>query len=247
MRILVLVLGARAAPYPFLTRVIRKTWASVDVPGTEVLFYRGGDKARAGLRCVDLPVPDDLPNVGRKTLACFEHVLERLPFDVLFRTNCSSYVDLRNLRSYAAAHARPERFYAGGVSMHEGVPFASGSGYFLSRDLVELVVAQQASWDHGVLDDVALGALLVANGIRLEPAPRRDYGSRGEVRDVDTSQFHFRCRTDSWRRLGDARIMVTLHRAFCEARGERVALDLRAFTALEHLGRRGRSLVAGVL
>ena len=236
------MLGAGIAPYPFLMRVIRRTWASVDVPETDVLFYRGGSRASVAPRCVVLPVADDLPNVGRKTIACFEHVLARDPFDVIFRTNCSSYVDLPNLRSYASTHARLARFYAGSLATHEGVPFASGSGYFLSRDLVELVVAHQASWDHGVLDDVALAALLSRHGIRPEPAPRRDHGGRGEEPPVDTSQFHFRCRTDTWGRLGDARLMVELHRAFCDARGEPVPLDLRAAAALERLGRRALAL-----
>ncbi|HZT15300.1 MAG TPA: hypothetical protein VFA19_05080 [Gaiellaceae bacterium] len=237
MRILVLVLGARVAPYPLLMRVIERTWASVDVAETEVLFYRGGSATRLRGRHLELPVGDDLPNVGRKTLACFDHVLEHRRFDVVFRTNCSSYVDLPNLRRFADATGRVDAYYAGSVAMHEGSPFASGSGYFLSRDLVQRVVSARSEWNHAVLDDVALGAQLARFGVSPEPLPRRDYRHLGEVVDVDTTQFHFRCRTDSWRRLEDARIMIALHRAFCDARGVPAPAELRALGAAERLAR----------
>ena len=218
-----------------LRQVIERTWASVEVEETSVVFYEGGSKLRSSERRLFLPVRDDLPNVGRKTLACFEHVLERKEFDVVFRTNCSSYVDLPNLRRFVDGHARDQRFYAGSIRLHDGIAFASGSGYFLSRDLVELVVALRDGWDHSLLDDVALGALLAQQGIAPGPAPRRDYRSPAEVGTVDTEQFHFRCRTDSRGRLGDARIMVALHRAFCDARGRRVPATIRAVERAERL------------
>lgn len=246
MKILVLVLGARAAPYPFLMRVIRRTWASVEVPETEVLFYRGAGPAALQGRLLTLPTADDLASVGIKTVACFEYVLEHRAFDVIFRTNCSSYVDLPNLRAFATAHARPERFYAGSVSAHEGVPFASGSGYFLSRDLVELVVHQQETWNHAVLDDVALGAVLARNGIEPMPAPRRDYRRPEEVHDVDTTQHLFRCRTYTWQRIGDAEIMVALHGAFSESRGREMTADLRLVASFGDLVRRTSSLIRDV-
>lgn len=212
-------------------RVIERTWASVEVPGVETLFYLGGSATTTRGRRLTLPEPDDLANVGKKTLACFEHVLEHRRFDVVFRTNCSSYVDLPNLRSYVDAHARPARYYAGVIGLDGATRFASGSGYFLSRDLVELVVCERAVWDHSRLDDVALGALLARGGVEPEPAPRLDYRQRENVRDVDTSQFHFRCRTASRWRLGDVAAMVALHRVFCEARGCRLRLDARTFDA----------------
>jgi hypothetical protein len=228
---LVLVLATHARPYPRLVKTIKRTWASVPAPGVEILFYYGGRSLKADGPDLQLPVPDDLPNVGRKTIAAFEHVLASRDFDLIFRTNCSSYVDLPNLQEFVRAR-RPDRgFYCGTVEGHEQIPFASGSGYFLSRDLMELVVREKKSWNHALLDDVALGELLHDHGVEPVPAPRRDYRSPGEVRDVDTSQFHFRCRTDSWRRIDDDRIMLALHAAFARARGlpePRQDLALRA-------------------
>jgi hypothetical protein len=246
LRILVLVLGARVVPYPTLMRAIRRTWASVEVPEIETLFYYGGPALRFDGRNLALPVADDLPSVGLKTLACFKHVLADLQFDLVFRTNCSSYVDLPNLRDFALDHARDRGFYCGVVRAHDSVSFASGSGYFLSRDLVELVVERQEAWDHTVLDDVALGRLLARSGVHPEPAPRRDYRSFAELTDVDTSQFHFRCKTDSWRRLEDVRMMVELQRAFRRSRGLPAPKQEPALRALGWLGGQTARLVARV-
>lgn len=218
MRTLVLVLGTRVRPYPMLIRAAEATWASATVPGVEVVFYFGGDGQRMAGRRLTLPVPDDFAHIGEKTIACFEYLLEHREFDLVFRTNCSSYVDLTNLSRYAAAHAQARTFYAGALSTHAGVAFASGSGYFLSRDLVELVVRERDAWNHELLDDVALGLLLSTAGRRPVAAPRVDYATPRDVVDVDVSQFHFRCKTSSRARLDDVEIMVRLHRAFARAR-----------------------------
>lgn len=234
MTTLVLVLASHARPYPRLVRTIKRTWASVRVAGIETLFYYGGGALKVDGSDVQLPVPDDLANVGRKTVALFEHLLASREFDLVFRTNCSSYVDLPNLQEFVHARRPGARFYCGTVERHGDVEFASGSGYFLSRDLVQLAVLQRDGWDHSLLDDVALGEVMGRNGVVPVPAPRRDYRSSREVTDVDTSQFHFRCRTESWRRLDDDRTMVKLHAAFAEARGlpaPREDLALRALGA----------------
>jgi len=219
VRVLVLVLGARVAPYPALIRTIRETWASVAVDGVETIFYYGGDALRFDGDELVLPVSGGALDIGRKTIACFDWALANRDFDLVYRTNCSSYIDLPNLFGYALEHGGGQRFYSGLIGTFEQLPFASGSGYFVSRDLVELVVQEKTAWRHELLDDVALADLLARSGVGPKPAPRVDYRSAGEVVHVDTSQFHFRCRTASWRRREDARIIRRLHHAFCEARG----------------------------
>jgi hypothetical protein len=216
MRVLVLVLACRAAPYPMLIETIRETWA---VGSEDVIFYYGdADEERLDGADLCLPVPDDLQHVGEKTLAAFEWVLAHREFDVVFRTNCSSYVDLRNLRRFVDAHAGGNGFYAGHLGMHGETCFASGAGYFLSRDLVERAVELHDEWDHAQLDDVALARVLARDGVRPVAAPRRHYESVSEVRDVDVTQFHFRCRTASPRREEDATLIRALHREFERSR-----------------------------
>jgi hypothetical protein len=222
---LVLVLATRRPPFPELVDVAKRTWASVDVDEVGVLFYYGGGD-RFALEGGDLTVPvaDDLPNVGRKTLACFEYVLERMEFDLIFRTNCSTYIDLLNLQRYVKEHAEPTRFYAGKGASVDGIDFATGTGIFLSRDLVGLLVEEQASWDHTYLDDVAIAKVLRAHAIERRYAPRVMYTRVRDARRVDTSEFHFRCKTaatESASRAGDVEIMARIHDAFVKARDGR--------------------------
>jgi hypothetical protein len=220
-----------------LARAAEATWASVAVPDVDVLFYFGGRRSRTDGRSLQLPVPDGFAHIGEKTIACFEHALANSDFDLVFRTNCSSYVDLPNMRKFLVEHARKEGFYAGVLDAHDSVPFASGSGYFLSRDLVETVVRDRHAWDHSLLDDVALGLVLAKAGIVPVATPRVDYASPLDVIDVDTSQFHFRCKTLSPRRLDDVEIMLRLHRVFCQARGWRPPRVLSLDWRLGQVGR----------
>lgn len=237
-RILVLVLGARARPYPLLARTIEFTWARPRTDGVDVLVYTGGTRLRRRGLHVELPVSDAYEDIGAKTLAAFAHVLEHDRFDLLFRTNSSSYVDLTNLRAYAAEHASRGRFYAGVVAAHEGIAFASGSGYFLSRDLVESVVARRAEWDHTLPDDVALAAVLAKEGIEPGRAPRVEYRDSRAIEEVDTTQYHFRVKTRSRLRVDDVEAMLALHRAFCHARRERFPLRLTLARSFIRWGRR---------
>lgn len=230
MKILVLVLATRAWPYPILIRTIERTWASVAVDGISTLFYYGGDHLEQRGRHLYLPETDSLP-AGRKTIACFEHVLASYDFDVVYRTNASSYVDLPNLRAFAYEHAHRELFYCGTRGMFGELPFASGSGYFLSKDLVRLAVERQQELDESLPDDISLAALLREAGVEVVDAPRVNYTSARELGDVDTSQFLFRCKTESPWRIGDVRIMLTLHQAFVRARGGRYRSPLLIVTS----------------
>jgi hypothetical protein len=220
VRILVLVLAARPWPYPILIRTIERTWASVDVDGISTLSYFGGNRLEESGRRLYLPVTDALP-AGRKTIACFEHVLANHDFELVFRTNASSYVDLPNLHAFAAEHARSSGFYCGRRAMYGELPFASGAGFFLSKDLVRLAVERQHELDHSLPDDISLALLLHGAGVEVVDAPRVTYESARDVDEIDTSQFLFRCKTGSPWRIGDIRLMLTLHQAFVRLRGGR--------------------------
>lgn len=230
MKTVVLVLATRVEPFPTLIETIKRTWAAAPVDDVDVLFYFGGDRLSLRGRDLSLSVGDDLSNVGRKTLACFEYLLEHVEFDLVFRTNCSTYVDLPNLRRYIEDNAEPARFYAGKGASVDSIDFATGTGYFLSRDLVQLVVEKQAAWDHSYLDDVALGKLLHEYGVERRFAPRVVYERRRDARKVDVSAFHFRCKTaptGSGSRSNDVEIMLKVHEAFRRARTQSAA-DERA-------------------
>jgi hypothetical protein len=266
MKILVAVLGATAPPYPDLIRTQKRTWAARDVEGVDVVFYYGADALARSGRDIFVPASDAYWDVGPKTIAFFDYALAELDFDLVFRTNCSTYVDLPNLRAWALQHARLERFYAGPIvtltpaqvamvrrrgtaetppaASERGCTHAAGMGYFLSRDLVQRAVDLRGRWDHSFVDDHALGLVLAAEGFSPEEVPRVVLQTPWAPSSIDTSAFLFRCRTpSSWRR-GDIDLMLNVDAAFAEARGERVerwyTATRRAKLAARALARRGR-------
>jgi hypothetical protein len=230
-RTVVLVLGALVPPYPALVRTLKRTWAARDVADVDVLFYFGGSKLARHGRDLFLPVSDSYWDAGRKTLRAFEYVLDRCEFDFVFRTNCSTYVDLPNLRTHVQGY-EPGSIYAGAADRQSVVDNACGKreyfhlaygfGYLLSRDLVELTVRRQNEWDHSLTDDFALGRLLTRNGVRATLLPHDVVNDLRAARTVDTSRFLFRCKTDSSNRRGDIDVLLEIDKRFSFARGEAV-------------------------
>src|SRR6185295_16104042 len=102
-----ILIGVLAVEQPVYQRLVeeglRKTWPR-DVGGdVEILYYYGGRATTTvdGDR-VFFPTAEGVFNVAGKTALFFRHVLEHRTFDYLFRTNCSSYVDIPNLRRFLA-------------------------------------------------------------------------------------------------------------------------------------------------
>jgi hypothetical protein len=233
MRILVAVLGTRGWVYSTLIKTIKRTWATADIEDIETVFYYGGDVFETVGADVFLPADDDLWHVGQKTRAFFSWALENREFDLLYRTNASTYLDLRNLREYAQAHVSLERFYSGVIGTHQGVSFASGAGYFLSRDLVTLAAA--AEWNHRSKDDWSLGELLNQHHVYPTAAPRCTIERQSDLSRFDVSMFNFRCKTQTTLRQGDVQLMLAVHRRFCEARGIAVPWSLSAHYAMSRI------------
>ena len=124
-------------------------------------------------------VPESYFNVGAKMLAAFRHVFATEDFDYLYRTNTSSYVNRRLLSDYASLLPR-ERFYGGYLGEVDGIPFASGTGALLSRDLVRAAIEDRV-WDYDAIDDVALGRCMRRAGASARLIPRIDGSSQLRV------------------------------------------------------------------
>ena len=136
--------------------------------------------------------------IGLKTLAAFEYVLSQYQFDFLYRTNISSYIDLDGLFEFAISLPQDD-VYAGPLAKHNGIDFASGSGYFLSRSLLARILDSSDTWNHLEIDDVALGQV-VSNlgGVKRVNIKRIDFSDAHQVEKMDSdlfnSVFHYRCK-----------------------------------------------------
>ena len=196
-KILIVVLSFDKEPYVTLENTIRNTWAFEKPKGVEVIYYYGNSKEDKLIGDkLFLNAPEGLRNVGYKTLKMYQYVYENFNFDYVYRTNSSSYIDINKLQSFVRDKPM-EKFYCGVIGRGvKGINFASGSGYFISKDLIEVVLKNKSKWQHGYIDDVALGLLL--NNYKIYPGSRFDVNN---IENIDINHYHYRVKTPGNRQI----------------------------------------------
>ena len=209
-KILISILTFDRQPYIDIEKAIRETWGSQGDEDIEIIYYYGGSEE---IKLIDdklfLNTPEGLYNIGRKTLKMYDFILKNFQFDYLFRTNSSSYIDIKKLKEFIKD--KPDtKFYSGVIGNHNGINFASGSGYFLSKDLVKLVSNNQNRWNHRFIDDVSLSKILHNFKIKIFPGKRGNL-INNNTSNIDLSHYHYRVKTPVNRR-GDIKKMNILHK-----------------------------------
>ena len=140
---------------------------------------------------------DGYPNLAKKTLLAFEHAVRNFEFDYLFRTNTSSFVDLKKLSQFVKNNSRNLNYSGVVLDVIEGDTIASGAGFFLSRKNIELILQNDDKFDSSLPDDVAIARILKKFNISPKSLPRRDLKSIPKPNTVfEGSDFHYRCRLD---------------------------------------------------
>jgi len=232
MRIITLVLSFRQEPWDYIEdEGIRKTWAK---DAEDVLYYYGGSfpgvgegafSHREGDRLF-FNIPEGSENIALKTKAAFEYLLENEQFDYIYRTNTSSYINMGLMRKVGEALHLARAPYAGVPKKgkcyynaeREHLIYASGSGYFLSREAVSAITHnQEQTWGEGRPDDVTVGVL--ARGHRLPLTALNRYDCVGFDGSVDYEElglacedvYHFRCKNTKGNRKRDVDLMHRIH------------------------------------
>lgn len=212
-----------------LERSIKQTWAAKTHPDIKIIFYTDNQrnlirKKSPHLKGNDLILPckDGYLNCTEKTLQAFEYVSENYHFDYIFRTNLGSYVYLDRIIAFLADKPKTN-FYSGIEGCFKKgdtiIKFASGSGYFLSKDLVDLIVLKKNSISRLIIDDVSLGEFMTGEGITIDSrAVRLSYTNdelvyqigNKTVDQIDLKRvYHVRLRSDD--RNIDIERMKILH------------------------------------
>jgi len=112
-----------------------------------------------------------IPGILIKTLETMNFVNETFTYKHILRTNLSSFFILDNLINNSTSLLK-HNIYAGVIGNHNNILFASGAGFWMSKDIVELILTNKNNIDYFLPDDVAIGKLL--NTIKITPMPRYD-------------------------------------------------------------------------
>lgn len=173
-----------------------ETWNSFDVQDITVYFNinDGKIKEKKGHFIIN-NLPESYLNAASKIINCFEQTMYD-DYDYLFHTNSSSYIDKELLYKWLENKPR-KRFYSGLIGSHNGINFASGCGFTLSKDLVELSLINRNKWENTPIFDVDLGKTMLELNIPIYPAPRQDfYTLIHDKHSIPTDFFHYRCKSN---------------------------------------------------
>jgi hypothetical protein len=198
MNILHLVLGTKNDHYLPIEKVAKQTWAKDPPENVKTIFMYGGYKKiywdNEDSFYVDRE--ESLDICPYKTICAYETFLES-DFDYIFRSNSTGYFDLNLIPKFL--EGKPlENFYCGCVGVLNGIYFASGSGYFLSKDIVkEIVKSKSLLYSYqlpGWCDDVIVGKFITQHlNIEINKSARRIDLHPDEVCDnLDMSHYHYR-------------------------------------------------------
>jgi len=201
MNILILVLSLNDNNiYTQFYKKQKETWDSINVDGVKTMYYFGdAEKNFIDNENIHTDIKEKYFNIGYKTLTAFD-LVKNLEFDYIFRTNSSSYVDKELLVEFLKNKPK-EKFYSGLTVNYRnnGLPFASGSGYFLSKDLFDHVLKNKNQWNHQVIDDVSMGIMMIQNYIKIYEGKRFDLTPEypENFNNIDLNHYHYRFKTDN--------------------------------------------------
>ena len=210
-RVLILVQACDDAPYKEMQKAQLDTWDSIHVDGVTTVYYYGNNQHKGEFIFNSLKKKLYCPCSEAYDMMHYRHKLatewcfENVKFDIMFRTNASSYVHKKLLFDYAQTLPTEKLFIS-----NNGIP--SGAGFFLSKDYIKL--ANEGIDQHPTpSEDMYIFSMLNRHGIDLSPGGDRVEFNHQEARP-ERPCYHYRCKSDTYDRLKDIRAFHKLFKQF---------------------------------
>ena len=214
MKVLIIIIASRKEEHE-ADRVWQiKTWASENSNTVSVLWLRGWDERSFFLDGRDLYVPckEDFDKILEKTIYGLKFALENNDFDILIRSNVSTYFDLNLLVKELSRSKYKEDFYGGYVDKSNGgyfeasrpIEYLSGTGIFMSRAYAELLSNLNSQDYLGIPDDVAISKFFDRNGLRRLRIKRNNLSST----HIFVPTFHIRAKSSTDAALAGKRMLL---------------------------------------
>lgn len=146
---------------------------------------------------LEIETNDNYENIAQKTLLAFDKISSIYDFDYVFRTNTSSFIDLKKFEDFISKNIDSLDYTGSILNASEGDVIASGAGFFLSRKNIQIILDNRKYYDFSLPDDVAIARLLNKFDIKPKNLIRKDVRSIPSPKEVFHSiHFHYRCRLD---------------------------------------------------
>lgn len=188
-KIIVLILSTKDSEYNDFRTAIESTWLQdFKKMGIKCFFYEGGsDINKIEGDYIKIKCPDDLYSVSLKLIEALKVVFEKYPeTQLVYRTNLSSYIDVKTFLKFTQLNDFGEDTYAGVIGnthvlkehlykykilyffsrfifFGRKIQFASGAGFFLGSKHCRTLISSKVNLN--LIDDV-----MVAYTINVSPS-----------------------------------------------------------------------------
>lgn len=156
-------------------------------------------------------LPEGLRYLGLKLIKNLDYLfIEK--YDVVYKTTLSSLVNPKKFKTTTSQIDLSKPYYGGTPINFGDHPFVSGANLMLNRKTIEIILNSVNHWNHGLLDDVAIGRLLQGK-VPITPIASMNLSSVEQssscsIREIDGT-MHFRCKSSKLER-DDVAIMNNL-------------------------------------
>jgi hypothetical protein len=176
MKILILIIASNQPEHELDLQSQKNTWVETGNDNVSVIFLRGWDEQRyqfdSGVLFV--PIQETYSNILEKTILGLKYILNNIDFDVLVRSNVSTYFETNKLvkelsspkyrGSFVGGYfdkSKNKNFYSG-----DSFEYISGTGIYLSKDVVIGLSKLDPNKYTGVFDDLAIYDFLRNKGFK---------------------------------------------------------------------------------
>lgn len=167
-----MVLSSKKPPYDLIEKAQRETWDSINVEGVSTYYYYGDD-----YNMMHYAFKKALNSVWRKK------------WDVIFRTNSSTYVRKDRIKEWVEREQPKEKLYAG-FCVGDMI---SGTGILLTRDTAKILRDTLDEYPNDS-EDCLIGSLLARYSIYPKQALERKSFNFQEDKILDAD--YYRCKSE---------------------------------------------------
>ena len=182
---IILILGCQESTDPFFYKeykeCILETWAK-DLPeNIQTIYYQGGSETKFENNILTLECEDDLKWTYKKTYLALQYIYKNFDFDLILRTNTSTYINTYLLNLFIENIYDESKYYGADLySLSEACApyplsiYRRGNGILYDKKDVENILYNGICLLYkGICDDIGLDDIL--NSYQIQESLKNNY------------------------------------------------------------------------
>jgi hypothetical protein len=187
MKIIILIIASNDVVHENDLQTQFKTWISNCPRDIRVIVLRGweNDFYKFENNVLFVPCREDYSSILTKTILGIRYILQNLDFEILIRTNVSTYYEPKKLL-IELNQPRYKKDFAGGYvdrssqkvfNTKNSFEYISGTGIFLSKNVAKIVSELDPEVYNNIFDDIAISHYLQKQNVQIIRLPRNNLHS----------------------------------------------------------------------